>query len=205
MQILEIRFKEALYAYATDIIQDRHRLLYINIIGSDSIARGIAAGIVQEANTDLEYRLDESTYWRTARAKDRSAKYRMVTTKLADNAVSVQIYHEVFTAPELRDTRTTKDAGTLAPDPARAYLLNDSHDEHEAVFNHINKLSTPLIPEFKKPLVDQLRYHGLVSTRPYYISFSGLLKNSRILIIDVTDEQLDQLVSEMIADNKLEF
>ena len=205
MEILEIRFKGSLYAYASDIIQDRHRLLYINIIGSDSIARGIAAGIVQEANNNLEYRINESTDWRSARAKDRSAKYRMTTTKLADNAVSVQVYHEVFIAPNLRDTRTQKEDTTTSQDMARAYLLAPEHNERHFAYQHINQLSTPLIDEFQDVIIENLRTNGLCGIRPYYACYHGLLKNTRVLIADVNDEQLDQLVCELVTDGKLEF
>jgi hypothetical protein len=198
----QLRFKDSIEAYTPELIMNRHALLYCHIIGSDSSARGIAAGILDKANPYLKYRTDEDDYWRTARPKDESAKYQMLVTKLTDNAVSVKVIHEKFKPLNARDNHKHDDKHATHE---RLFLLRPDENLIEAIWAHIATFNTPLIPEFKDTLCNELLKRGHYidhACAKHHISKIG---NTGLLMINCNEPQLDQLVSELVRDGQLNF
>lgn len=198
----QIRFKDSLDAYAPEILFTRHALLYIHIIGSDSTARGIAAGILEKATLDLKYRADENDYWRTVKPKDDAAKYQILTTKLADNAVSVQVIHEKFKPISARDNHKHNDPHA---EHERLYLLKPDENIIDAIWTHISNFNTPLIPEFKDTICQELLNRGRYQESACAKHATSVIGQTQLLLINCNEPQLDQLVSELVRDGQLTF
>ena len=198
----QLRFKDSIEAYTPELIMNRHALLYCHIIGSDSTARGIAAGILEKANPHLEYRNDENDYWRTARPKDESAKYQMIVTKLTDNAVSVQVIHEKFKPLNARDNHKHDDPYATHE---RLFLLRPDEDIIEAIWAHISTFNTPLIPEFKDTLCQELLNRGQYLQNACAKTHTSNIGQTQLLLINCNEPELDQLVSELVRDGQLSF
>lgn len=200
--IQQIRFKDSLDAYAPEILFNRFSLLYIHIIGSDSTARGIAAGIIEKSTLDLKYRADENDYWKTVKPKDEAAKYQMVTTKLADNAVSVQVIHEKFKPLNARDNHKHNDPHA---EHERLYLLRQEENIIDAIWTHISTYNTPLIPEFKETVCQELLSRGRYQDYACAKSATSAIGQTQLLLINCNEPQLDQLVSELVTAGQLTF
>lgn len=203
--MFQINYK-GLIAYLPEMITLRSRnsaiLYYAQIVASDSIARGIASAIVEKPRFDIEYRPNAEAFWRDAAPKDHSSKYHVRIDKLADNAVSAQIFHEKFTPLELRESYG---AENVDKEHDRLFFVPTGMDINDAIWTHITQLSTPLIPEFKDIVCAELISRSEQKDKPYVFVATSPIGNSTIMRINANDGEMDQLVSELVQSGRLEF
>lgn len=201
----QINYK-GLIGYLPEMITVKTRnaaaMYYAQIVASDSIARAISSAIVEKARFDIECRPNPESYWRAVAPKDLSAKYHVRIDKLADNAVSAQIFHEKFTPVELREDTSAENADK---EHDRLFFLPDGMDIDDAIWTHITQFSTPLIPEFKDLLCAELLARSNQREKPYAFVATSHIGNSVILRINANDGEMDQLVSEMVQSGRLTF
>lgn len=203
--MFQINYK-GLIGYLPEMIAFRNRnaaiLYYVHIVASDSVARAIASAIVEKPRFDLEFRPDQETYWSQIAPKDHGSKYHVRIDKLADNAVSAQVYHDKFMPLELRENYGAENSDK---EHDRFFFVPDSMSINDAIWTHISQLSTPMIPEFKDTLCHELLSRNHNKEKPYAFAQTSPIGNSLFLRINANDGELDQLVSEMVQAGSLKF
>ena len=206
-----LRFK-GLEAYAAEIFEFDYKLYYLNIIGSDSIARGIAAGILEKQNRDLEIQYTGNSYFNLVDPKDAASTYKMITNKLSDNAVSIQIIHSLFLPVEQRDGY---DPLNHEAPHRRFYLLPGTHEQTTpteiadiataALWNHINTFNTPLLESFARPIARALYKNQRSRITPYLQTIKSPITSQALMEINCNTQELDQTVSELVRSNEITF
>lgn len=189
-----------LSAYCAGLCEADH-LIYCSIIGSDSMARGIAAAIVEKPNMDVEYR-DAAGHLRYALPKQPDGKYHMDFAKLADNAIYAQVYHEALVPGQAKRDETT-------------YLLrrvNDRTDKAEtravaynAIWTFLNGLNTPLLPEWKEPVCKAIIANHRNGENAWCDGRNATIGNFFWLRIHAPEHKLDALISDLTRSRQITF
>ena len=189
-----------LSAYCAGLCEADH-LIYCSIVGSDSMARGIASAIVEKPTMELEYTNDAGRI-RYALPKQPDGKYLMDFVKLADNAINAQVYLESLLP------------GHAKPDEV-TYLLrrvNDTTDQvetkavaYDAIWSHLNSLNTPLLPDWKDTVCHAICDNYRNGENAWADGKNATLGNFIMLRIHAPEHKLDAMITDLIRTRKISF
>lgn len=180
-----------LSCYASNLIQDDH-LLLINLIGGDSMVKGIAAGIVEKPTSDARCET-EDRYIRVM-PKVRDAKYHMNFVKLADNLVNATVYHEAL----LPQNASPKNL---------VYLLTNNDQDHatETLWTFLQTQHTPMLSHWKQDIYKQLENQWDNGRDAWLDTREDRIGNLALIRYHGPEEKLDATISAMVRRGTISF
>lgn len=189
-------------AYLAAYIADDYNLLFASIIGSDSCARAIAAAIVEKPTNDVEYHCPRRQYDVSMQPRQSGSKYHMDIMKLADNAVNATVYHEAFNPAHQNADQIIYLLRHVTDITDRPALREASHN---AVWNFLETLNTPLLPQWKEEVCIELASRTDNGNSAW---IAGLIAKYGPFIcvqLHAPEHKLDNLLTDLIHSGKITF
>jgi hypothetical protein len=181
-----------LSAYATGLCQD-DSLIYLSLIGSDSMVRGIAAVIVEKPSNDLKYYDEELGDSRYSRPKQRDGKYHMSFTKVSDQAIHGLVYHEALT-PKYNK-----------PDSVNYLIAPDTSHINDTLWTFLNNRNTPLLPDWKDTVCNALLTNYQDGISAWSETHQAKVGPYQLITVHVPEHKMDNLISSLVKQGQLTF
>lgn len=181
--------------------------VYLSVIGSDSRIKGITGCFLEHKPTSrnrwkregLSYQLPGKRYNNSVTRETEPAKYRRLTTKLGSHAHQICALEQFFAdGPAIeRDYR---------------YLLFDprTHNPAQLVVSHIvDSLPVPFLPAWTSAVYEQLRANADTDPGNMNLARCWILPpqigTRHAARVRVTEESMDNLISDLVKQGKIEF
>ena len=152
------------------------RLYLLSVVGQDSSVKAITSGLVSSREAEILSTQAISVF------APSYCKYRILGTKLRCGQLHQIILVDSFFNPEGQE---------------RLLFVEDEREKAQVLYQQINKrFPVPLVPQWSQWLYRKLREQG---------AFEELEGNIKVIKLNVSEQVLDELISEGVRSGEIEF